>query len=30
VAHLLEMIQRYKDRVLLETIAPKTLWDPRA
>jgi UDP-sulfoquinovose synthase len=29
VAHLLETIQRHKDRVLLETIAPKTLWDPR-
>jgi UDP-sulfoquinovose synthase len=30
VAHVLETIQRYKDRVLLETIAPRTLWDPRA
>jgi UDP-sulfoquinovose synthase len=30
VSHVLETIQRYKDRVLLETIAPRTLWDPRA
>jgi UDP-sulfoquinovose synthase len=30
VAHLIETIQRYKDRILLEPIAPKTLWDPRA
>ena len=30
VAHALETIQRYKDRILLETIAPRTLWDPRA
>ena len=29
VAHVLETIQRYKDRILLETIAPRTLWDPR-
>ncbi len=29
VAHLLETISRYKDRVLLEPIAPKTRWDPR-
>jgi UDP-sulfoquinovose synthase len=29
VAHVLETIERYKDRVLLETIAPRTLWDPR-
>jgi UDP-sulfoquinovose synthase len=29
VAHILETIQRYKDRILLGPIAPKTLWDPR-
>jgi UDP-sulfoquinovose synthase len=29
VAHLLQTIQRYKDRILLEPIAPKTKWDPR-
>ena len=29
VAHLLRTIQRYKDRILLEPIAPKTRWDPR-
>ena len=29
VAHLIETIQRYKDRILLGPIAPKTLWDPR-
>jgi UDP-sulfoquinovose synthase len=29
VAHLLDVIQRHKDRVLPEAIAPKTLWDPR-
>jgi UDP-sulfoquinovose synthase len=29
VAHLIETIQRYKDRVLLGPIAPKTKWDPR-
>ncbi|HJR44311.1 MAG TPA: NAD-dependent epimerase/dehydratase family protein [Actinomycetota bacterium] len=29
VAHLLETIQRYKDRILLGPIAPKTRWDPR-
>lgn len=29
VAHLLETIQRYKDRILLAPIAPKTKWDPR-
>jgi UDP-sulfoquinovose synthase len=29
VAHLLTTIQRYKDRILLDPIAPKTLWDPR-
>jgi UDP-sulfoquinovose synthase len=30
VANLLETIQRYKDRILLGPIAPKTRWDPRA
>jgi UDP-sulfoquinovose synthase len=29
VAHLLTMIERYKDRILLGPIAPKTRWDPR-
>lgn len=29
VAHLLETIQRYKDRILLGRIAPQTKWDPR-
>jgi UDP-sulfoquinovose synthase len=29
VVHLLETIQRYKDRILLEPIAPRTRWDPR-
>jgi len=29
IAHLLETIQRYKDRILLAPIAPKTKWDPR-
>jgi len=29
VAHLIETIQRYKDRILLDPIAPKTKWDPR-
>lgn len=29
VAHFIETIERYKDRVLLAPIAPKTLWDPR-
>jgi UDP-sulfoquinovose synthase len=29
VTHLLETVQRYKDRILLEPIAPKTKWDPR-
>jgi UDP-sulfoquinovose synthase len=29
VAHLIETIQRYKDRILLGPIAPKTRWDPR-
>jgi UDP-sulfoquinovose synthase len=30
VAHLILTIQRHKDRILLEPIAPKTKWDPRA
>jgi UDP-sulfoquinovose synthase len=30
VAHLLETIQRHKDRVLLGPIAPRTRWDPRS
>jgi UDP-sulfoquinovose synthase len=29
VRHLIETIQRYKDRILLGPIAPKTRWDPR-
>ena len=29
VAHFIETIQRYKDRILLGPIAPKTRWDPR-
>jgi len=29
VAHLIETIQRHKDRILLDPIAPKTKWDPR-
>jgi UDP-sulfoquinovose synthase len=29
VAHLLQTIERYKDRILLHPIAPKTRWDPR-
>ncbi len=29
VAHILETIQRYKDRILLAPIAPRTKWDPR-
>ncbi len=29
IAHVIETISRYKDRILLETIAPKTRWDPR-
>jgi UDP-sulfoquinovose synthase len=29
VAHLIQTIQRYKDRILLAPIAPKTKWDPR-
>ena len=30
VAHLIETIQRHKDRILLGPIAPKTRWDPRS
>jgi UDP-sulfoquinovose synthase len=30
VGDLLDTIQRYKDRILLRPIAPKTKWDPRA
>jgi UDP-sulfoquinovose synthase len=30
IAHLIETIQRYKDRILLDPIAPKTRWDPRS
>jgi UDP-sulfoquinovose synthase len=30
VEHLIRTIQRYKDRILLAPIAPKTKWDPRA
>ena len=30
VEHLIRTIQRYKDRILLGPIAPKTKWDPRA
>jgi UDP-sulfoquinovose synthase len=29
IVHLLETIERYKDRILLGPIAPRTLWDPR-
>ncbi len=29
VEHLIETIKRYKDRILLGPIAPKTRWDPR-
>jgi UDP-sulfoquinovose synthase len=29
VVHLIETIQRHKDRILLAPIAPKTRWDPR-
>ncbi len=29
VAHMLETVQRYKDRILVAPIAPKTKWDPR-
>jgi UDP-sulfoquinovose synthase len=29
VEHLLTTIQRYKDRILFDPIAPKTRWDPR-
>jgi UDP-sulfoquinovose synthase len=30
IEHLIRTIQRYKDRILLGPIAPKTKWDPRA
>ena len=30
VQHIIETIQRYKDRISLGPIAPKTKWDPRA
>jgi UDP-sulfoquinovose synthase len=30
IAGLIEVIQRYKDRILLGPIAPKTRWDPRS
>ena len=30
IAHTIETIQRYKDRILLAPIAPRTKWDPRA
>jgi UDP-sulfoquinovose synthase len=30
IAGLTEVIQRYKDRILLDPIAPKTRWDPRS
>ncbi|HEX2049497.1 MAG TPA: NAD-dependent epimerase/dehydratase family protein [Actinomycetota bacterium] len=29
VEHLIETIERYKDRILLDPIAPRTKWDPR-
>ncbi len=29
VAHTLRTIERYKDRILLDPIAPRTRWDPR-
>jgi UDP-sulfoquinovose synthase len=29
VEHIIEMVQRHKDRILLAPIAPKTRWDPR-
>ena len=29
IAGLIEVIERYKDRILLEPITPKTRWDPR-
>ena len=29
VAQLLETVERYKDRILIDSIAPKTRWDPR-
>jgi UDP-sulfoquinovose synthase len=30
VAHLLETVQRHKDRIVLGAIAPRTKWDPRS
>ena len=30
IAHLIRTIQQHKDRILLDPIAPKTKWDPRA
>jgi hypothetical protein len=29
VAHLLETVQRHKDRIVMGAIAPRTKWDPR-
>jgi UDP-sulfoquinovose synthase len=29
IAHAIETIQRYKDRILIAPIAPRTRWDPR-
>jgi UDP-sulfoquinovose synthase len=29
VAHLLETVQRHKDRIVTGAIAPRTKWDPR-
>jgi UDP-sulfoquinovose synthase len=29
VAHLLETVQRHKDRIVMDAIAPRTKWDPR-
>jgi UDP-sulfoquinovose synthase len=29
VGHIIKTIERYKDRILLDPIAPKTRWDPR-
>jgi UDP-sulfoquinovose synthase len=30
VAHLLETVQRHKDRIVMGAIAPRTKWDPRS
>ncbi len=30
IAHLIQTVERYKDRIIAENILPKTLWDPRA